>query len=917
MIEKVRGISIQGRCFTNRTTLQCYPEENDRISVIYGKNGSGKSTISEGCSCLSTGCFPEDLSAKLIDKDGNSIELADDESVFVFDEKYIDENVKIDDDALGTIILLGSQVDLQSQIEKAESQKEKAATEYDTAKEELEKFQQDTNVASPVYHWNRIKKELQSTWAEVDSEIKGNKTRSKVTEAVMTEICKMKVTQSSASELQKDFDQTKKLLEKISDTTSSYPTEILPIKTEHNFEELLCGYLAKQIEKPVLTDREKMILATIKEGRQDFIEDARKNFQGDETTVCPYCYQPVCQEYKQSLIDSINKVLNKDVDDHKQELRKIQFPIIPDDYTAYSPLDHIVVEQIQTQSRKCSELVTRYRMAIEQKIKNTYTPIQITSLGLAAEIDTLNQLLGQLERKRVEFEDASHRRKKLTQKLLNLNKMIANIRIKQYYLDFQEQMRELQKAQEQEKSKEKAYLACADVLRNLKQKKSNEGLAINNINNSLDYVFFKKGRLSIELKNGKYYLKSNGKDVKPRNVSLGERNIIALCYFFTEILSNQDVNRLYENKEFIVIDDPVSSFDFENKIGIISFIRYQVNRIIKGNQFSKILVLSHDLTTIFDLRKAFDEICKNTKGIAKVSPSTYCAFELSRNKLVPFKKQRSEYGNLMENIYHYANGDIGIDVAAIGNMMRRALEAFSSFTYRKSIEDVLIDAGVLNDLNEHSTYFENLMCRLVLHGESHFEEQVYSLHDSAHFYQFVSDDEKQRTAKDILCFMYLLNKHHVEAYLRQIPKAVSNICGWIEKIPTNAEIALEQKTTKTIDLYDLPLSAGTGDTVFDDVQTTEYITDNLGCDFALKISGASMEPDIPDQSIVLIKKAETLEDGMTGAFYLDGKVYCKRLAYQHGKTFLCSNNPTYRPIEVADGSTLKIYGKVIEVVHPN
>lgn len=916
MIEKVRGISIQGRCFTNETTLQCYPKENDRISVIYGKNGSGKSTISEGCSCLSAGCFPDDLSVKLIDNDAKFIELAHDESVFVFDEKYIDENVKIDDDALGTIILLGGQVDLQSQIDEAKFQKEQAEKEYNTAKKELEKFQVDTNVASPAYHWNRIKKELQSTWAEVDSGIKGNKTRSKVTEAVITEICKIKVPSSSAPELQNDFDQTKKLLEKISDTTSSYPTEILPIKMENNFEEDLCACLAKQIEKPVLTDREKTILATIQGGRQDFIEDARKNFQSDETTVCPYCYQPVCQEYKQSLVDSINKVLNKDVDDHKRELCKIQFPIIPDDYTSYSPLDHVAVEQIQTQSKKCSELVTSYRIAIEQKVKNTYTPIPVTSLGLAAEIDTLNQLLRQLERKRVEFEDASRRRKKLTQKLLDLNKMIASIRIKQYYLDFQKQERDLKRAQEQEKSKEKAYLECADALRTLEQKKSNEGLAINNINNSLDYVFFKKGRLSIELKNGKYYLKSNGKDVKPKNVSLGERNIIALCYFFTEILSNQDVDSLYKNKEFIVIDDPVSSFDFENKIGIISFIRYQVNRIIKGNQVSKILILSHDLTTVFDLRKALDEICKNTKGVAKVSPSTYCAFELSRNELVPFTKQRSEYENLMENIYRYANGDIGIDVASIGNMMRRALEAFSSFTYRKGIEDVLIDAGVLSDLNEYSTYFENLMCRLVLHGESHFEEQVYSLHDNAHFYQFVSDDEKQRTAKDILCFMYLLNKHHVEAYLKQIPKAATNIRGWVKGIPTNAEISLKQQTTKTIDLYDLPLSAGTGDNVFDDVQTTEYVTDNLDCDFALKISGVSMEPDIPDRSVVLIKRIEIPEDGMTGAFYLDGQVYCKRLSYQQGKTFLCSNNPAYRPIEVTSESTLKVYGKVIEVVYP-
>lgn len=51
----------------------------------------------------------------------------------------------------------------------------------------------------------------------------------------------------------------------------------------------------------------------------------------------------------------------------------------------------------------------------------------------------------------------------------------------------------------------------------------------------------------------------------------------------------------------VIIDDPVSSFDFENKVGIISFIRYQINRIIKGNAHSKVLIFSHDLATVFDL----------------------------------------------------------------------------------------------------------------------------------------------------------------------------------------------------------------------------------------------------------------------------------------------------------------------------
>lgn len=47
MIDKIRGISIQGKCFLNETKFIFFSKPEDKISLVYGKNGSGKSTISE------------------------------------------------------------------------------------------------------------------------------------------------------------------------------------------------------------------------------------------------------------------------------------------------------------------------------------------------------------------------------------------------------------------------------------------------------------------------------------------------------------------------------------------------------------------------------------------------------------------------------------------------------------------------------------------------------------------------------------------------------------------------------------------------------------------------------------------------------------------------------------------------------
>lgn len=52
MLENIKGVKIKGRCFKNEKDFVLFQNPNDRISIIYGKNGSGKSTISEGFSCI-------------------------------------------------------------------------------------------------------------------------------------------------------------------------------------------------------------------------------------------------------------------------------------------------------------------------------------------------------------------------------------------------------------------------------------------------------------------------------------------------------------------------------------------------------------------------------------------------------------------------------------------------------------------------------------------------------------------------------------------------------------------------------------------------------------------------------------------------------------------------------------------------
>jgi len=55
------------------------------------------------------------------------------------------------------------------------------------------------------------------------------------------------------------------------------------------------------------------------------------------------------------------------------------------------------------------------------------------------------------------------------------------------------------------------------------------------------------------------------------------------------------------------------------------------------------------------------------------------------------------------------------------------------------------------------------MYRIVLNEGSHRYDQTRNM--QMDFFSMISETERRRTAKEILCFMYLLNKPHMRAHL--------------------------------------------------------------------------------------------------------------------------------------------------------
>ena len=187
--------------------------------------------------------------------------------------------------------------------------------------------------------------------------------------------------------------------------------------------------------------------------------------------------------------------------------------------------------------------------------------------------------------------------------------------------------------------------------------------------------------------------------------------------------------------------------------------------------------MTHDLRSAFDLAKVRSEL-KGGKG----NSSDRKFLELVNKQLKP-RQGNNEYKKLLESVYDYAKNPIDDEdeyvETSIGNTMRRLIEAFSSFCYNTSFEEMMCREGVLNVISEEKRkYYENFMCRLALNGESHMEERVYALNTITPYF---TKQEKVQTAKSLLLFLYYINKEHLSCYLGKNKEGDEDRMAEIEK----------------------------------------------------------------------------------------------------------------------------------------
>lgn len=771
MFENFKKLTIKGGYFEDETELTLFYKA--AVSVVYGRNGSGKSTIAR---CIKELTLPdEEKSADYTVSSDAAIDEDLKQNVFVFDEDFVTEQVRFKEAGIQTIVMLGEQGEIDRQI----TAKEAELAEVKRLMGELnvlrERYDNAGDGISPLFFYNQLWNALREEdgWAEIDRQVKGNKVKSRLTEELVKFLAGQDEPTGTYEELHDKLMEDLNLYLQSSDA-QEIVWEFLVRDLPENLTALK-ELLEKKIEAPVLTDREQRLITLLATHPQHSTQETRQ-LLAEGWEFCPLCLREIKEDDSDAIMQTLTHILNEEANKYSQQLNaevarfaRIEqiMPVFP------GGLHREEVNAARAYQDDLNRLFDRIRTLIEERRRRIYEePIQAITGEI---IELYNQALktwktgmAMLTKYVADFNNTVKEREKLYAQIRNENNLLAR---KQHSTTMAAYLQALNDSEQNRKvieKKEEEKGTIETAIKELKAKKENTKIALDYINDELGYVFYSDRKLKLVAgDDNTYKLKVNGRNVKPNKISVGERNVLALCYFFAKMFKDKTKEEKYKNEYLIVIDDPVSSFDHGNRLGVMTLLRYQFSSLLKGNENSRILVMSHDLHSVFDLLKIRNELC------AKEVKSNKKAFLELENKQLGGKKKDGEYWKLLHHVYEYAltnvedetpDPDDAMEIG-IGNIMRRMMEAFSSFCYARTFEDMLrMDELIAAIPEEKQVYYGNFMCRLALNGESHEEENIYSLETISGFF---TKKEKVQTAKSVLLFLLYVNRAHLTSYLEE------------------------------------------------------------------------------------------------------------------------------------------------------
>lgn len=751
MKEIFKKVSIDNDFFGS-VVLDIFDKDKERVSVIYGANGTGKTTIGRAFSFIKNPIEVFDFinNSSILDESNGPIILSDEEKqkIYVFNEDFIDKEVSFRSfDKMKSIVMFGKNIENEAKIselnKKIENDK-KAVCDL-----KLERYDDKKDSLSHLMYYDQIKKEASQDWAVEEQIILERQSKPPVSEEVMKKILEYNFAQKFDLN---EYETKKTSFQKIGGKNPQPINDRVAKNLNLNLDFVnIIELLREEHNKPIGSDIVNRISKTLTEKSLNRLQEIKGSFNDG---YCPYCFRDIGKDYVKHIIDEINKLQSDEIRNHIEKLAESRISLLNSDFSLYDILDKDLTSKITLQTQLINEYIEELDKKIDMKIDNPYDSITVSSLD-AFNLTDLYKNIDVLEKLRLNFNQNINDKTKLKIELQKLNLERFSSSIKLLASNYHKQLKERDTKLSQKVKLEKLIEMNISEVKKLGAESKNIGIALKLINEYLSLIFLSKTRLYLEESDGAYLVKRGSNTIPLKKLSNGERNAISLCYFFTRMNENQSEENMFNAASLVILDDPLSSFDHNNKLGIYAFLRRMLSEILKISQ-SKILLLTHQIETFYDLQRIVSDIDKKYIRTSTLIDKKLNCIESSKFNL---------YKDSLNEIYKAITKTAPLtddEVESLGNKLRKVTEAYSSFIYGCGIDKLSTDPTITDSIKPEKlrNYFIDSMYRISLNSASHLLERTKSIFDLLNIGYF-DRDGLLRSLKDTLSLMYILNPKHI------------------------------------------------------------------------------------------------------------------------------------------------------------
>lgn len=641
-------------------------------NCILGKNGTGKSTISQ----------------VIVDRYSNEYDVR----IFQGYGKIIKEN-----NGLSAIALGKENAELQPQIDKKNA-------ELQELKKEKESKCLDFKEAEKAY--DEKNKELESFYSKEASKIKHKKW------AIVT---------YDKRDFKKD---KKKIIENFQngeDKKSSYfltqskiteyeKTIAEPRLKDNKIDSLK---IPEQIDKYVKIVNDILIKNISKAVELKFESNEKENWVKEglllhkKEDYCAFCGSKISS----NRWDDLNSYFNNEVKDLEISLKKAENSLstlknqvdevqeidVKNFYSKFEDNINNLNSKIKDAKYKYYNNVEILLNQIRKREDNIFCSLDPVNLDVSNDFDKINEIYSELFKKNKAFGDNLNEQQKIAKEKLKMNDVACSI-LQSDYFQKQDKLEELKN---EKKIKEENYRniknKIQETIKNLNdllKKTKDESIAADEINKKLkllgnqSFVLEKVGNGNQQ---GQYGIK--GRSIS--SLSTGEKNIVAFLWFICD-LDNYD--KKSDKQMLVIFDDPMNSNDDAAQYLIIS----ELQKLLRNAQKTEtqIFILTHNTHFYINLRY---------KWWVKANKVNYdkATFFLEKfgekNKVIPIKKAdddiKTSYDELWKEVRWLYNQN---KPEFMLNPLRRILETYQNFNRIDNICMNHPEAQKLFNVNSHS-----------------------------------------------------------------------------------------------------------------------------------------------------------------------------------------------------------------------